>query len=218
MKQTYLDKITIPLNPATAELVYCEPHEVLYCEGQELTHLYFLMSGKTKIYSVSINGDRRIITFNKAIQILGEVEFLQQRPLLHSVEVTQPAHLLRVPAGEFRQLLKEPLVKDFLLNSISHKFYTKSDNFSIHILNDAMVRLASYLLAVTHDGEGVLVTPIVSDVTGIAEFIGTTKRHLNRLILQLVAEGIVCREGRNLRVINSEKLIEKAKHNVYELQ
>ena len=77
------------------DLMECEPGEVVLRQDDDLTFLYFLMRGKVKIYSTSMEGKGLIVAFNRPIQLFGDIEFLQQSAIIHTVEALGTVHLLR---------------------------------------------------------------------------------------------------------------------------
>ena len=204
----------------TYDLVECQPGESILRQGEELNYLYFLMQGKVKIYSTSIDGKRLIVAFNRPIQLFGDIEFLQQSTILNTVEALGVVHLLRFSITEAKRLQTETSFNDYLLNLISRKFYTKSHVLSFHLLNEASTRFASYLMSISHNEHGQFERSFVKkkDLTEMAEFIGITTRHQNRIIQKFVEETILERTNKGIVILRPHLLQQRAAHNVYELQ
>ena len=202
------------------DLVECQPGEMILRQGEELSFLYFLMRGKVKIYSTSIEGKRLIVAFNRPVQLFGDIEFLQQSTILNTVEALGTVHLLRFSIAEAKRLQVETPFNEYLLHIISRKFYTKSDVLSFHLLNEASTRFASYLMSISHDEAGQFVTAVVkkNDLAEIAEFIGITTRHQNRIIQKFREETILERTDEGILIKSPLLLKQRAAHNVYELQ
>lgn len=202
------------------DLMEVQSGEVVLRQGDDLTFLYFLMRGKVKIYSTSMEGKGLIVAFNRPIQLFGDIEFLQQSTIINTVEALGTVHLLRFSIAEAKRLQAEAAFNEYLLEVISRKFYTKSQVLSFHLLNEASTRFASYLLSISHNENGQFVEPFVKrkDLAEIAEFIGITTRHQNRIILKFVEEHILERTDAGVVIKNPQHLQQKAAHNVYELQ
>ena len=202
------------------DLMECEQGEVVLRQDDDLTFLYFLMRGKVKIFSTSMEGKGLIVAFNRPIQLFGDIEFLQQSAIIHTVEALGTVHLLRFTIAEAKRLQVETAFNAYLLEVISRKFYTKSQVLSFHLLNEASTRFASYLLSISHNENGQFVEPFVKrkDLAAIAEFIGITTRHQNRIILKFAQEHILERTDTGIVILNPQYLQQKAAHNVYELQ
>ncbi|MFF5995092.1 helix-turn-helix domain-containing protein [Lysinibacillus sp. KU-BSD001] len=91
---------------------------------------------------------------------------------------------------------------------------------SFHLLHETEIRLASYLISITHDEYGVFQTRFIpkNELKDIAEFIGTTVRHQNRVIGSFVQEGILTRVPGGIEIIKQQALNEKATEHPYEMQ
>ena len=204
----------------TYDLVECQPGESILRQGEELNYLYFLMQGKVKIYSTSIDGKRLIVAFNRPVQLFGDIEFLQQSTILNTVEALGIVHLLRFSITEAKRLQAETSFNDYLLDLISRKFYTKSHVLSFHLLNEASTRFASYLISISHNEHGQFEKSFVKkkDLPEIAEFIGITTRHQNRIIQKFMEETILERTNKGIVILRPHLLQQRAAHNVYELQ
>ena len=202
------------------DLLAYQPGEPILRQGEALSYLYFLMHGKVKVYSTSIEGKRLIVAFNRPIQLFGDIEFLQQSTVLSTVEALGVVHVLRFSTIEARRLQRETSFNEYLLSLISRKFYTKSQVLSFHLLNEASIRFASYLLSITHNDRGQMEKAFIKskELVEIAEFIGITTRHQNRIIKKFIDEQILQRTTDGITICDPFLLQQKAAHNVYELQ
>ncbi|MCH1624219.1 helix-turn-helix domain-containing protein [Ferdinandcohnia quinoae] len=80
------------------------------------------------------------------------------------------------------------------------------------------VRLASYLLSLSTEEEGNIYYKEMrtSNLTEVAEIIGTSYRHLNRVIKKLVLEGLIERKKGSLYIKDLQRLRERANGHIYE--
>lgn len=207
---------------ATDELQWrsFSPGECIYQQGFPLPFLSFLLKGKVKIYMTSDEGKRLIVTFNKPFELFGEIELVQQVDTLHTIEAVTPVHIGVLSMEIARKLRKDAAFNEILLQSISRKFLTKSTTLTFHLLNEADVRLASYLASISHDEYGTFIKPSIpkSELKTIAEFIGITVRHQNRCIQSFERNGILKRIPGFIVIIDSKQLLYHAKQNIYEMQ
>lgn len=221
LKNTYLQL----LDPCFSSIMACEllelSHgELLLEQGDELHHLYFLVKRKVKVYSTSADGKRLIVAFNSPTMLYGDIEFLQQTPILNTVEALGTIHVLKVTTAHARDLRKQTEFDQYLLQSISRKFLTKSQVLSFHLMHEAETRLACYLCSISHDENNRLCEPFVkkSDLKSIAEFINISVRHQNRIIQSWIEQGILQRVQLGLLIHNPILLKQLAKDNIYEMQ
>lgn len=116
LEATYLDKLKYNFAHCMRyELMEYDNGELLIEQEDDLSYLFFLVKCKVKIYSSSIYGKRLIVAFNQALQLLGDIEFIQQLPATNSVEAMGQVHVLRVSCNEAKRLQKESNFNDYLL-------------------------------------------------------------------------------------------------------
>lgn len=218
----YQQQITTKYPIATEALKWrtYSPGECIYEQGFPIPFLSFLVKGKVKIYTTSEDGKRLIITFNKPLELFGEIELVQQVDTIHTIEAVTPVHIATLSLETAIKWRKDCSFNEILLQSVSRKFFTKSTTLSFHLLHEADVRLASYLASISHDEQGIFMNHLIpkSELKTIAEFIGVTVRHQNRCIQSFEKEGIVKRIPGFIEIIDAERLVQYAKENIYEMQ
>lgn len=209
-----------PIEMTALEWRSFSPGECIYEQGFPLPFLSFLVKGKVKIHTTSEEGKQLIVAFNKPIELFGDVELIQQVDTLHTIEAVTPVYIAILPLAIARSWRKDTVFNEVLLQSISRKFLTKSSTLSFHLLHEADVKLASYLLAISHDEQGIFVNPLIpkSELKMIAEFIGITVRHQNRCIQFFEHEGMIERIPGFIKITNPKQLLICAKQNIYEMQ
>lgn len=207
-------------NNFTCDFVEFQSGQLIFRQGEELNNLYFLMRGKVKIYSTSVEGKRLIVAFNRPIQLFGDIELVQKSSILNSIEAVGTVHLLRFSKNEANRLRLKTPFNDYLLELISRKFYTKSQVLSFHLLYEASTRFASYLISISHNELGQFIEPLVKkkELYEIAEFIGITARHQNRIIQKFMEENILQRTNEGVLIVDPLLLKQKAADNIYEMQ
>jgi len=193
--------------------------EALCLVGDVLDGLFVLVEGKLKIHTLLPNGKSMLVRFAKPTSIIGDVELLRQYPVNNQVESVGPSLLL--VAG--RKLLVKELQENvsflrFMVGELSHKLYTLGQTSALNLLYPVENRFASYLLSLFADeGEGRRVEEIrTSSLTETAELLGTSYRHLNRIVRQFIDAGIIERKQGRLSVLNQDKLAELANGNLYD--
>lgn len=189
--------------------------EMIYITGEEILNMYFVVEGKVKIYTNTIDDKRLILRFQKAVAVIGDIEFIDNDPALHSVEASSDCIAIGISYKTIREKLgSNPIFLQYLLESVTSKFRTKT-NSSINLLYPVEVRFASYLLSTTNEGRDSSFQEEIS-LTDISEMIGTSYRHLNRVITKLSNESIIKRENGRIHLQDIEKLKEIARDNIYE--
>lgn len=115
-----------PIETDVLEWLSFSPGECIYEQGFPLSFLSFLVKGKVKIYTTSEEGKRLIVTFNKPLELFGDLELVQQVDVLHTIEAVTPVHIAVLPLKLARSWRKDATFNELLLQSISRKLLTKS--------------------------------------------------------------------------------------------
>ncbi|MGZ9586559.1 Crp/Fnr family transcriptional regulator [Paenibacillus marinisediminis] len=193
--------------------------EIICSQGEPSQVLYILVKGKVKVYVTSPEGKKLIVSFKKPLDVVGEIEYVAGNDMINTVEAVSQVHMIGIHQRWLKRYGSDytPLLQ-FLLRIITQKFCMKSNSLSFNLMYPVEVRLASYLLSVSFDESdkhfiGQLST---SNLRDAADLIGTSYRHVNRVIHQLCTEGLIERNKDCIIVKNKEGLRALAGNNIYE--
>jgi CRP-like cAMP-binding protein len=192
--------------------------ELICTQGDSSEYLYVLVKGKIKIYTTSEDGKLLILSFKTPLELIGDIEYVQNIDIINTVEAVTSVCMIGVHYSWLRKYGKDhaPLLQ-FLLEIITRKFTLKNNSMSFNIMYPVEVRLASYLLSVSFDkSDSLFDGQIRISIKDAANLIGTSYRHLNRVIGQFCTEGLIERKKGFIFVKDREGLSELAKHNIYE--
>lgn len=196
-----------------------EKGELICSQGEAVEYLYILVKGKVKIFTTSEEGKTLILSFKTPLEVIGDIEYVQEIDTINTVEAVSPVVMIGVRQSVLRRFLKDhsPFLQ-FLLEIITRKFYIKSQFMRHNIMYPVETRLASYLVSVAFDENEALVNGKVStsNLTDIANLIGTSYRHLNRVIKEFCLNGLVERDKGAILIKDLEGLKLVAKDNLYE--
>ncbi|KQL48885.1 Crp/Fnr family transcriptional regulator [Brevibacillus choshinensis] len=198
-----------------------EQGELVCSQGEVPQNLYVLLKGKLKVYTTSVEGKTLILSFKTPLELIGDIEYVRGTDIVNTVEAVSPVLMLGVAHRWLHKYGKgDPQLLQFLLDHITRKFYVKSTTMSFNLMYPVEVRLASYLLAVSFDDtdaelNGQLNATSMMDA---ANLLGTSYRHLNRVLQQFCTDGLVERSKGFILVKNAEGLRAMAHHNIYESQ
>ncbi|WP_391119281.1 Crp/Fnr family transcriptional regulator [Psychrobacillus sp. L3] len=193
--------------------------EIICEQGEPQSHLYILVKGKIKIFMTSSEGHKLIIAFKSPLEIVGDIEFIQNIELINTVEAVTQVCMIGIHYDWLKKYgMNYPPLLQFLLKVITRKFRIKDNSFSFNMMYPVEVRLASYLMSISFDEsntnfKGRLPIKDLKDAAGL---IGTSYRHLNRVINQLCADGLIERNKEFINVKDRDGLSVLANHNIYE--
>lgn len=186
------------------------------CKGGEpITQLFSLVKGRLRVFRTLSNGRSLLLRFFNPLSIIGDLEFVTGASAGSFVEAVTDGYVIAVDYGELRARHgSNPELLLFLLKHLAHKLDTISYSTSVNQLVPLEQRLANYLVS-TFDAEAEASEFQTSNLQHIAELLGTSYRHLNRIISKLAAEGIVRRSRGKVVITDLERLIERSSEDVY---
>ncbi|MFC3748642.1 Crp/Fnr family transcriptional regulator [Paenibacillus sp. GCM10012306] len=193
--------------------------EAICSVGDKLEYLFILVQGNLKIHTLLPNGKSMLVRFARPMSIIGDVELLREYPVKNQVESVGDSLLL---LASRKRLLKEiehnAVLLRFLYGELSHKLYTLGQTSALNLLYPVENRFASYLLSLFTDREGVRYVDEIrtSTLTETAELLGTSYRHLNRIVRRFIEQGIIERKHGRLSILDEGKLAELASGSLYE--
>lgn len=177
--------------------------------------MYLLVRGKLKIFTTTKEGKTFILCFKHPLEAIGDIEYVKKTDMVNTVEAVTEVHMLRIShQALMRHANDDPRVLTFLLKGITNKLYAKSNDLSFHLLYPVEVRLASYLLSVLSDDDSTSKRPV--RLTDAANLIGTSYRHINRVIQRFAEKGLIERHRGEITIRDRQRLLEIAEHNIYE--
>ncbi|AJS60204.1 Crp/Fnr family transcriptional regulator [Paenibacillus sp. IHBB 10380] len=193
--------------------------EIICSQGDPSEVLYVLVKGKIKIYTTSSGGKTLILSFKTPLEVIGDIEYVQGNNIINTVEAVSSVCMIGIHHRWLKKYGSDysPLLQ-FLLKIITRKFHLKNNSLSFNLMHPVEVRLASYLLSVSFDESDSLIKGPSGTVSirDAANFIGTSYRHLNRVILQFCTEGLIERNKGFILVKDREGLSTISGRNIYE--
>ena len=185
----------------------------LFSQGEEAWALYLLAEGKLKISMLSPEGKRLILAFKSPFDFVGDIEYVRKCRLINTVETVTETTVIRIPYGVLEsEMAGNAEWLQFLLESITRKFEIKSHAMNFNLLYTVDVRVASYLLAMTPNQSTLDSTSLVD----MADLIGTSYRHLNRVLKHFEEQGWLIKKRGKITITNRSALLAQAGQNIYE--
>lgn len=193
-----------------------EPDENLCLQGEEAQYIHFIVQGKVKVFTNSTDGKTLLVNFTVPLDVIGEIECLSGKVNLNTVAAVSRVESLGLHKRWLSQSVDASFLR-FLLDLVTRKFYSKSVSLSKNLLYPVEVRLASYLLSLSdEETAGKYGNISMTNVKDAANLIGTSYRHLNRVLLQFCKAGLVERSKGALIVKDRKRLTDVAGVNIYE--
>jgi len=196
------------------------PGERVCVQGEIAEFLYVLVKGRLKVHTTSAEGKTLVLlSFKRPLEVIGDIEYVQGIETLNTVEAVTPVHMIGVRYEALKQHGKDhvPLLQ-FLLEILTRKFLRKSNSLSFNLMHPVDVRLASYLLSLSGDDTEDQFSGEVrsASLVDAANLIGTSYRHVNRVLQQFCAKGLIERDNGRILIRDRDRLRELGHQNIYE--
>jgi len=179
------------------------------CKANEkMNYFYFLVEGKAKVYILLANGKSLLLRFYNPLDIIGDMEFIDSNIYNCDVQVVRECLCIGISLDDLRKhALNDTVFLKYMCKSLSVKLASSSLSSSINLLYPLENRLASYILAVSPEESEYPLDGIIADnLIEIAEILGTSYRHLIRVINKFYKEKIIKKQNNLLIVLNRDAL------------
>lgn len=188
--------------------------ERLCTEGETMTHFIFFLEGRAKVFNTQPNGKSLSLSFYFPFQVLGDLEFIKEKITSGTVEALTTCYVLSMSMEVARdELSQDSRFLTFICESLANKLVHLGMNASINLLYPLENRLASYISAVSVLMEGPMSSEYLTfneNLTQLSELLGTSYRHLLRILNKLCDQGVLQKEAKGYKVINEDLLHELA--------
>lgn len=177
--------------------------------GDPMNHIYFMVDGKLKICANLSNGKRLLLYFYSKFEILGDLEFLKIQNDSVTIEAVRPTTCIALDVRRIRdQMMDDKAFLKAMLYEVGIKLSKSSSNSAITALYPLENRLCSYISAVSVEISQSGRRVFSEKMTETAELLGTSYRHLTRVMKELCDSRLMLRTGRFYEVLDEKRLQE----------
>lgn len=187
---------------AKLQLTTYQKGQAICVQGESLEYLSYFLSGKAKVSRQSANGKEHILETLEQPTLIGDIELMTQRPAVSSVIALEECLLIQLPLRYQAELLADPVFLYQIGREIAQKCYLQNIRASANVAYSVKERLATHILNHANDGLYQL------ELSLLADAFGTSYRHLNRVMKQLVDEGIIAKKEVKCYAIRNQKKLQ----------
>lgn len=185
-----------------------QPNEIILKAGDKIDGLYFLLSGRYMVSSLEVTGKELLLRYCQQPAIMGDIEIFADCLVASNCIATEPCEVLFIPIEVYETNLKfDSKFNQLLLKELAYKLLTCTISSKVNALSPVNVRLAAYLCSVefpSHVNQYIK----TNSLDDVASLIGTTKRHLNRILKDWTEKGIIKREEKEIQILDWDKIKE----------
>jgi CRP/FNR family transcriptional regulator, cyclic AMP receptor protein len=201
--KTAEQKAGIKLTSEEREVNNYNKKHVLYKEGQRPRELYYIVTGKIKVYRAHPDGKDFIIGIYGAGDFIGYQALLEESNYKDSAEVLETAEVMQIPKDDFMQLISTDIdiAKQFI--QLFTKETAEKEEQLVNLAYSSLRRKVAYGLSKLTGGETKEINLSRDD---LAQSVGVAKESLIRTLTDFKEEGLIDIDKSRIIIKNAEKL------------
>jgi CRP/FNR family transcriptional regulator len=183
-----------------------ERREVLFRQGDPVLGMFFVLSGKLKLYKLSADGKEHILHVVGPGQGFAEAAVFMDGGYPAFAEALQNSHVVCMPKAEFLALLRaDPDLSLRIIASLSRHLKRFADRIEDLSLKDVSARFARWLLQTAADKDRDFWE---LDITkgALASHLGTVGETLSRTLRKFKEAKVVQVRGRFMKILDRPAL------------
>jgi len=190
-------------------------NEVIFHQGDPGDSLHIVAGGAVKILLPSAEGEEAIIATLREGDFFGELSLLDGAPRSATAAALEPTETLVLPRPIFRDLMEDdPGLRDALLAGLTRELRRLTSHVEeLHFL-DLAGRLAMRLTRLARDTDPTAQKEVKLNwpytQSDLAAMIGGTRQSVNRLLSELVDDGLLRIEPDNIVIADLDALARRA--------
>lgn len=175
--------------------------EMLCEQGELMDALLLTTAGKIKVFTAAANGKTLLHCVNEPGKIIGEVEFITGGFASSGVSAVTEVQCIAIPFDRYREeLMTNVAFLNRICSTMAEIITETSENGASNILYPFETRLCAYIWSAQENGR------FSQKLTELAEFLGTSYRHLLRTLEALCAKGILKKTDHTFIIVNEHAL------------
>lgn len=183
--------------------------EIIFSEGEEAEGLFLVITGRVKIYKISLEGKEKIIYLPAIGETFAEAALFSGGKYPAFSQTLTPSTVLFFPKGRFLGLIEQnPQLSLNMLGTLSR--FLRKYNLMVEELSfkDVSSRLARYLIQCWERGGegGGLEFELEMNKTQLASHLGTISETLSRTLKKFKDNSLIRVQKNRIRLLNPEKL------------
>ena len=180
---------------------------LIFSEGDEGAGFYVVVTGRVKIFKLSVEGKEQILHFFGPGEVFGEVPVFAGEEFPAHAEAAEESRVFFFPRSSLLELIKAN--PDLALNMLGilakrlRRFTALIENLS---LKEVPGRVAAYLLFLSERSDNARQLALDISKGQLASLLGTIPETLSRVLGKLKKAGLIDTEGARIRILDSEAL------------
>lgn len=178
-----------------------EKDEFLIRDGETNDYLFFLRFGTVKCFSYSPSGKIQFFSYLSNTDAIGLVGSIWGEPAISNIQALDKCQCIALPLSRYREeLLNDNKFLRYLCKQLGNNLYNSNCYLQVVQCTSIESKIAAVILGTASDG----VCQI--NLSSTAEVVGTTYRHVLRILNKFCGNHILEKKGRNYLIKDEESL------------
>ncbi|MDN3690156.1 response regulator [Cyclobacterium jeungdonense] len=182
--------------------------DLIYMEGQNPNHLFYILKGQVKTYKVNHFGKELIIDIHEEGSFLGYLPLLEDKPYNENAEALVDVEISFIPKPDFLSMMftnKE--VANIFIKMLSNNLEEMENRLLDIAYQSVRQRVAGTLLKIGKQHTGNTENRAISIARrDISSIVGTTTESLNRTLADFKDEKLIEINPDGLKILNLPQL------------
>jgi DNA-binding response OmpR family regulator len=203
------DEKYLPAALAAREVHFYKKKHILYREGQRAAFVYYIVSGRLKVYKTDIDGKEFITHLSVPGDFVGYSAALEEGPYQESVQVLDDAGLVNVPRQEFVSWLSNDHEMAARFLRLLSKDVTEKEASLLHFAYHSLRKRVAIGLLQLIEKSGVKEkekSGIAISRENLSHLIASATESLTRTLGDFKRERLIDIRNGRIYILNEEKL------------
>ena len=179
----------------------------IFFEGDDGAGFYVLISGRVKIFKVSLDGKEQILHIFGPGEPFGEVPVFEGQKFPASAETMEESRIFFFPRDAFIYLIeRNPAIALNMLAVLSKRLRRFTQLIEDLSLKEVPGRLAAYLLYLSELKMGTRNLTLDISKGQLASLLGTIPETLSRILSKMTRAGLIEIEGPHIEILDPQGL------------
>jgi CRP-like cAMP-binding protein len=178
----------------------------IFQRGDPCVGFHVVIYGQVKLAFVSAQGAEKVVGLVGPGHSFGEAVMFLGKPYIVSAQAMEDTLLLHVAkASMMDEIARDPALACKMLAGLSERMHALMGDLESYCLLSGTERAIGYLLRDEPARDGTLVRLPMSKAL-VASRLNLTPEHFSRILSDLMAQGLIQVQGRNVTILELERL------------
>ena len=171
-------------------------------EGEALSHVYLVLSGKAKVLLSLSDGKQLLLAYFISQGIIGDIELMADVTThAATLQAVTTFECIALPLDECRAQLKHNAAfSNAIGKALAAKLRQRAINSTINTLQPLAARLSAYIFQTAKNNV------FEEKLTDVAAVMGASYRHVLRCFTHLCKQSVLVKQGKNYHIKNRSAL------------